>query len=61
MIDFILNTLVYTFAIYGIVEIIRKIIYVMEYTNLTENRDIHNYSCKKSREKNRRYTSLNII
>ena len=52
MLDFILNTLVYTFAIYGLFQVIRSIMYIMEYTNLSEDRYIHNNCCKKSRKKN---------
>lgn len=37
MIDFILNVLVYVLAIYGIIEIIRTIYYIMQYTNLRED------------------------
>lgn len=37
MIDVILNTLVYILAIYGLVEIIKTVIYIMEFTNLNEN------------------------
>ena len=37
MIDLILHTLVYILAIYGIIEIIKTIIYIMEFTNLNEN------------------------
>ena len=37
MIDFILHALVYILAIYGLIEIIRTIIYIMEFTNLNEN------------------------
>ncbi len=37
MIDFIFNTLVYTLAIYGLIEIIRAIVYIMDYTNLNED------------------------
>ena len=44
MIDFILNTLVYILAIYGLLEIIKTIMYIMNYTNLSEDRDIYN-SC----------------
>ena len=47
MMDFILNTLVYILAIYGLIEIIRSIYYIMEYTNLSEDRDIHNNCCEK--------------
>ena len=42
MLNFIFHALVYTFAIYGIFEIIRRIIYIMDYTNLSEDRYIHN-------------------
>ena len=52
MLDFILNTLVYTFAIYGLFQVIRSIMYIMEYTNLSEDRYIRNNCCKKSRKKN---------
>lgn len=37
MLNFIFYALVYTFAIYGIFEIIKKIIYIMDYTNLSED------------------------
>lgn len=37
MLDFILNTLVYILAIYGIIEIIKTIYYIMQYTNLRED------------------------
>ena len=37
MLDFILNTLVYILAIYGLIEIIKTICYIMEFTNLNEN------------------------
>ena len=37
MLDFVLNTLVYILAIYGLLEIIKKIKYIMEYTNLSED------------------------
>lgn len=37
MIDFILNTLVYVLAIFGLFEIVKKIIYIMQFTNLNEN------------------------
>lgn len=37
MIDFILNSLVYVLAIYGLIEIIKKVIYIMQFTNLNEN------------------------
>ncbi len=37
MLDFILNALVYTLAIYGLIEIIKMIYYIMEYTNLNED------------------------
>ena len=37
MLDFILNTLVYILAIYGIIEIIKTVYYIMEYTNLSED------------------------
>ena len=36
MIDFILHTLVYILAIYGLIEIIKTVIYIMEFTNLNE-------------------------
>lgn len=36
MIDIILNALVYILAIYGLIEIIKTICYIMEYTNLNE-------------------------
>lgn len=45
MLDFVLNTLVYILAIYGLIEIIKTICYIMEYTNLSEDRNIHNYCC----------------
>jgi len=47
MLDFVLNTLVYTLAIYGLIEIIKTIYYIMEYTNFSEERSIRNISCKK--------------
>lgn len=59
--DFILNTLVYILAIYGLIEIIRSIYYIMEYTNLSEDRDIHNNCCEKSGKKNRWDFTFNII
>jgi len=37
MIDIILNTLVYILAIYGLIEIIKTVIYIMKFTNLNEN------------------------
>lgn len=37
MLDFILNALVYTLAIYGLIEIIKTIYYIMQYTNLKED------------------------
>jgi len=37
MIDFILNALVYILAIYGIIEIVKKIYYIMQFTNLNED------------------------
>ena len=37
MVDFILHTLVYILAIYGLIEIIRSIIYIMDFTDLNEN------------------------
>ena len=37
MLDFTLNTLVYILAIYGIIEIIKTVYYIMEYTNLSED------------------------
>jgi len=37
MLDFIFNTLVYILAIYGIIEIIKTIYYIMQYTNLRED------------------------
>ncbi len=52
MLDFILNTLVYTLAFYGLFQIIRSIMYIMKYTNLSEDRYICNNCCKKSRKKN---------
>ena len=42
MLDYILNALVYVLAIYGLIEIIKTIFYIMEYTNLSEDRYIHN-------------------
>ncbi len=53
MLDFILNTLVYTFAIYGLFQVIKTILYIMEYTNLKENRNIHNNCYQESRKKYR--------
>lgn len=35
MVDFILNTLLWTFAIYGLIEIIKNIYYICSYTNLS--------------------------
>lgn len=61
MLDFIFHTLVYTLAIYGLFEIIKTIYYIMDYTNLSEDRYIHNYSCKKSRKENRRSITLDTI
>lgn len=37
MLDFVLNALVYVLAIYGLIEIIKSIIYIMKFTNLNEN------------------------
>ncbi len=37
MIDNILNALVYILAIYGLIEIIKTIYYIMQFTNLNEN------------------------
>ena len=37
MIDFILNALVYVLAIYGLIEIIKNVYYIMQFTNLNEN------------------------
>ena len=37
MLNFVFHTLVYSLAIYGIFEIIKKIIYIMDYTNLSED------------------------
>lgn len=37
MLDFVLNTLVYILAIYGLIEIIKTIYYIMKYTNLRED------------------------
>lgn len=37
MIDFILNALVYILAIYGLIEIIKSIYYIMQFTNLNED------------------------
>ncbi len=37
MINFALNALVYILAIYGIIEIIKKVIYIMDFTNLNED------------------------
>ncbi len=34
MIDFILTTIIWTLAIYGLIEIIKNIIYIFTYTNL---------------------------
>jgi hypothetical protein len=61
MLDFIFQMLVYSFAIYGIIEMIKKIIYIMDYTNLSEDRNIHNNRCEKSREENRRSASFNTF
>lgn len=51
MIDFILHTLVYILAIYGIIEIIKTIIYIMKFTNLNEN-GIYIIIGVKNQEKN---------
>ncbi len=59
MIDLILDTLVYILAIYGLLEIIKTIMYIMSYTNLSEDRYICNNCSKESGKKNRRNTSLN--
>lgn len=61
MIDFILNTLVYILAIYGLIEMIRTVIYIMEFTNLNENRYIHNNRCKKSRKTNSRNNAFSFV
>lgn len=61
MIDFILNTLVYILAIYGLLEIIKTIMYIMNYTNLSEDRNIYNNCYKESRKKNRRCTSFDFV
>lgn len=37
MLDFVLNALVYSLAIYGFIEIIKTIYYIMKYTNLNED------------------------
>lgn len=37
MIDSILNALVYILAIYGLIEIIKTIYYIMDFTNLNED------------------------
>lgn len=37
MLNFVLNTLVYILAIYGLIEIVKTIYYIMEYTNLRED------------------------
>lgn len=37
MVDFMLNALVYIFAIYGVIEIVRTIYYIMSFTNLNED------------------------
>ena len=37
MIDFILDALVYILAIYGLIEIIKSIYYIMQFTNLNED------------------------
>ena len=43
MLDFVFHALVYSLAIYGLIEIIKTIMYIMEYTNLSENRNLYNY------------------
>lgn len=50
MLNFILNALVYILAIYGLIEIIKDIIYVMEYTNLNED-GIYIIIASKNQEK----------
>lgn len=50
MLNFILNALVYVLAIYGLIEIIKNIMYVMEYTNLSED-GIYIIIASKNQEK----------
>ena len=61
MIDIILNALVYILAIYGLIEIIKTIYYIMEYTNLSEDRNIHNYCYKKSGRESTRNSWINTV
>ena len=61
MIDWVLNTLVYILAIYGLIEIIKTVYYIMEFTNLNENRNIHNYRSEKSGKADRRSTSFYFV
>ncbi len=51
MLNIIFNTLVYVLAIYGLIEIIKTICYIMEYTNLRED-GIYIIIAVKNREKN---------
>ena len=37
MLDFVFNALVYVLAIYGLIEIVKTIVYIMKFTNLNEN------------------------
>lgn len=37
MVDLIFNALVYILAIYGLIEIIKTVIYIMQFTNLNED------------------------
>ena len=61
MFDFVFHALVYSLAIYGIIEIIKTIMYIMEYTNLSEDRNLCNHCCKKSREKSWRNIAINTF
>lgn len=61
MIDFILNALVYILAIYGLIEIIKTIFYIMEFTNLNENRSICNNWSKEWRKESKRNNALYTI
>ena len=37
MLDFVVNALVYVLAIYGLIAIVKTIVYIMSFTNLNEN------------------------
>ena len=66
--EFILNTIFWTLALYGLFEIIKTIIYITTYTKMQSDGIyiiirwyIHNNSCQKSRRKNRRIFTFNFI